>query len=91
MNDRDRGLAFERTSLAWNRTGLASLAAAALCLKVFWDGHPLGLVLAAILAVIGVVAYGAGARPPVTPNTLRAMSLATTAAAVVGMVLSIVG
>ena len=87
----DPGLASERTSLAWNRTGLACLATAAICLKVFWDGELLGLVLAAVLAVTGTVAYSTGARPPVTARKLRAMSLAVTSAAVVGAALSIVG
>ena len=89
--DRDPGLAFERTTLAWNRTGLASVAVGAVALKVFWDEHALGIVLGLLLVAIGVLAYEAGAHAPAGPRTLRAMSLAVTAAAVIGVALSVVG
>jgi uncharacterized membrane protein YidH (DUF202 family) len=89
--ERDPGLAFERTTLAWNRTGLSCVAVGALCLKVFWDDHALGLLLGALLIGTGVLAYEAGAKAPVGPRLLRAMSLAVTASALVGVALSIVG
>ena len=90
-DERDPGLAFERTTLAWNRTGLASVAVGAVTLKVFWDEHVLGVVLGLLLIGIGVLAYEAGATAPASPRTLRAMSLAVTAAALIGVGLSIVG
>jgi uncharacterized membrane protein YidH (DUF202 family) len=90
-NDRDPGLAFERTTLAWNRTGLSCVAVGAVCLKVFWDDAVLGLVLGALLIATGVLAYETGPRAPARPRTVRAMSLAVTAAALLGVGLSIVG
>jgi uncharacterized membrane protein YidH (DUF202 family) len=90
-DDPDRGLAFERTTLAWNRTGLSSVAVGAVTLKVYWDEHVLGIVLGLLLVAVGVLAYEAGATAPAGPGTLRAMSLAVTAAAVVGVALSVVG
>ena len=89
--ERDPGLAFERTTLAWNRTGLASVGAGAIALKVFWGLHVLGVALGLLLIAIGVLAYEAGAHAPAGSRTLRAMSLAVTAAAVVGVALSVVG
>ena len=90
-DERDPGLAFERTTLAWNRTGLSCVAVGAVCLKVFWDHEVLGLVLGFVLIGTGVLAYEAGVKAPAGPRILRAMSLAVTAAALVGAVLSIVG
>jgi uncharacterized membrane protein YidH (DUF202 family) len=91
VSERDPGLAFERTTLAWNRTGLSCVAVGALCLKVFWDDAVLGLVLGVLLIATGVLAYETGPRAPARPRTLRAMSLAVTAAALLGVALSIVG
>ena len=91
MTERDPGLAFERTALAWNRTGLSCVAVGALCLKVFWDEALLGIVLGLVLVATGVLAYEAGATAPAGRRTMRAMSLAVTAAAVVGVALSVVG
>jgi uncharacterized membrane protein YidH (DUF202 family) len=87
----DPGLAFERTTLAWNRTGLASVAAGGVCLKVFWDREILGLALALLLIAIGVLSYVAGARTPVGPRALRVMSLAVTTSAVLATALTMVG
>ena len=87
----DPGLAFERTTLAWNRTGLSSVAAGAICLKVFWGGAVLGVLLAALLILVGGLAYAAGARTPVRSVTLRAMSLAVTCSATLAALLTIVG
>jgi len=91
VRDPDPGLSFERTSLAWNRTGLSSVGVGAICLKVFWGGEVLGVLLGVLLVLIGLLAYEAGATAPAGPGTLRAMSLAVTAAAVIGVGLSIVG
>ena len=88
----DSGRAAERTSLAWNRTGLSCFAAAGIALKVFWDRSAAGLALAALLVVMGVVAYGAGragghdGRPTSAPR-LRVLSLATSAVAVLAAII----
>ena len=91
MSTDDPGLAFERTTLAWHRTGLSCAAVAAISLRVFWEEGPIGLVLAGLLAAIGGLAYAAGRTAPVGAASLRAMSLGLTLAAVLGAVLSIVG
>ncbi|HUP86922.1 MAG TPA: DUF202 domain-containing protein [Acidimicrobiales bacterium] len=91
MTTPDPGLAPERTTLAWQRTGLSSVAAAAVCLKAFWGGHVLGLVLAGLLVAIGGLAYAAGAEAPVAPATVRAVSVTIGVAATLGVFLSIVG
>jgi uncharacterized membrane protein YidH (DUF202 family) len=87
----DPGLAFERTTLAWNRTGLSSVAAGAVCLKVFWGGAVLGVLLATLLLLVGGLAYAAGVRAPASASTLRALSLAVTSSAAMAVLLTIVG
>jgi hypothetical protein len=88
---RDPGLALERTTLAWQRTGLSSAAIGAISLRVYWGSGPAGIVLAALFIAIGGLAYAASTSTPVGPTRLRLMSLAVTATAVLGAVLSIVG
>ena len=88
---KDPGLALERTTLAWHRTGLSSVAVGALCLKVFWGTGPVGVALSALLLAIGGLAYAAGASTPTSPGRLRAMSAGLTIAAAIGVLLSIVG
>lgn len=88
---RDPGLALERTTLAWHRTGLSSAAVGAICLMVFWGRGAVGIGLSALLLVIGGLAYAAGAATPSTPGRLRATSLGLTVAAAIGAFLSIVG
>ena len=88
---KDPGLALERTTLAWHRTGLSSVAVGAICLKVFWGTGVVGIALSALLLAIGGLAYAAGAATPTTPARLRAMSAGLTIAAAIGAVLSIVG
>jgi uncharacterized membrane protein YidH (DUF202 family) len=59
-DDADRGLAGERTQLAWNRSGLAVVAVLVVLVRRLW---PLGDVAAiAILAVVaaGSLAWAAG-------------------------------
>ena len=85
---RDPGLAYERTTLAWQRTALSSVGAGVLCLKVFWGGHVLG---GALFLLVGALAYAVGNHPPVPPARLRAISLGWTAAAVVTLAVTIVG
>lgn len=85
----DPGMAEERTALAWNRTGLSCFAAAALALHLFWDRSAPGMALAAVLVVMGVVAYGGGRRRHVrsTPRRLRVLSAATTTVAVLAAII----
>ena len=89
MTSADPSMAEERTSLAWNRTGLSCFAAAAIALKVFWDRSGPGVALAALLVLIGVMAYGAGRRRDErsTPQRLRVLSLATSAVAVLAAII----
>ena len=88
---RDAGLAFERTTLAWNRTGLSAMAVAALALHSFRDRILAAIAVAAVLGTIGVLAYRTGARSPASPARLRTMSVGVTAVAVLTAALSIVG
>ena len=87
----DPGLSLERTTLAWQRTALASVAIGAISLRIFWGSGPAGIVLAALFVAIGGLAYAAGTSTPVGPRRLRLMSVALTAAAVLAGALSIVG
>ena len=87
---RDPGLALERTTLSWHRTGLSCAAVGAISLRFFWGAGVLAIGLSALLLAIGGLAYAAGASTPATPGRLRAMSLGLTVAAVVGAFLSIV-
>ena len=91
MTDRDPGLAFERTTLAWHRTGLASAAVGAIALRFHGDDGPLGIALSGLLATIGGLAYAAGRTTPVGARRLLAMSVGLTAAAVLAAYLGIVG
>ena len=88
---RDPGAAFERTTLAWNRTGLSSVAVGVLVLQVFWERGAPGLALAALFFGIGALAYLSGARAPVDAARLRLGSVAVGAAAVLSGVLSVTG
>ena len=87
----DPGLALERTTLAWHRTGLSSVAIGAIALRVFWGSGVLGIALCALFVAIGGLAYAAGRTTPATPGRLRAMSVGLTVAAAIGALLSIVG
>ena len=86
----DPGLALERTTLAWHRTGLSCAAVGAISFRFFWGTGVLAIGLSALLLAIGGLAYAAGASTPVAPGRLRAMSLGLTVAAVIGAFLSIV-
>jgi uncharacterized membrane protein YidH (DUF202 family) len=87
----DRGLAMERTTLAWHRTGLSSIAVGAVCLKAYGGEEPVGIVLAALLVLIGASAYAAAGDAPAAAARVRTMSLAVASAAAMGAFLSIVG
>lgn len=91
MTTRDPGLALERTTLAWHRTGLSSVAVGAICLRVFWGSGALAIGLSALFIAVGGLAYAAGSSTPATSGRLRAMSAGLTLAAAVGAWLSIVG
>jgi uncharacterized membrane protein YidH (DUF202 family) len=79
--DRDPGLAFERTTLAWHRTGLSALALSALAVHSFQERMRVAVPIAGLLAVIGVLAYRTGATSPVPPRRLRMLSLGVSGAA----------
>jgi uncharacterized membrane protein YidH (DUF202 family) len=91
VEGRDPGLAFERTSLAWHRTGLSAIAIAALALKALQHRLGVGIPLSAVFAVVGVAAYATGATTPASPRRLRLLSLGVTAAAVLSAAGTIVG
>lgn len=91
MTARDPGLAFERTTLAWHRTGLSALAVSAVALKAFQHRPVLAVPLAGLFASVGVLAYRTGASTPASPARLRAISLAVTLAAAASGVGTIVG
>ncbi len=88
---RDRGLAFERTTLAWQRTGLSALATAAVTVKALQHRLVLAGGLGVALAAIGLLALRTGATPPASPARLRTISLAVTLVAVVTAGSTIVG
>ena len=89
---RDPGLAAERTTLAWHRTGLSSFALAALAVHSFQDRLAVAVPVAGLLAALGATAYRTGAAPgPTAPARLRLVSLGVTAAALLSAVGTIVG
>lgn len=86
---RDPGAAFERTSLAWNRTGLSAIAAGVLTLHGFSDRGAAGFLLAVVLVGGGAFAYLSARRSPVAPMRLRVLSLVVTAAALLAAWLAV--
>jgi uncharacterized membrane protein YidH (DUF202 family) len=57
---RDSGLAHERTELAWNRSGLAVLAAVAIMLRRLWPLQGYRSVVALVLIAAGATAWAVG-------------------------------
>ena len=82
----DPGLAFERTTLAWHRTGLSAMAVSALAVHSFQHRLRVAVPVAGLFAVIGIVAYRTGSTSPVSPWLLRSMSLGVSAAAAIAAV-----
>ena len=102
--EQDRGLAVERTALAWTRSALALAAIGALAVRRGAQGdlpdlaYPLGVVLlggAVAMWMLGSSLYSrrvaaAGASKP-TPNVraFRVMSAGTVAIAVAALILAV--
>ncbi len=99
---RDRGLARERTDLAWNRSGLAVVATVAIVLRRLWPLHggreDITLALIAAGAVFWVVGMRLGrrlARPtgdegPMSESACRLLATGTLVLAIAGFVGGIV-
>jgi uncharacterized membrane protein YidH (DUF202 family) len=96
----DRGVAVERTALAWNRTGLASAASGGITVKVFWGNSGVGMAVAALLLAIGAFAYFEGASGyrlhletglAGSARRLRLLSLSVGAAAALSVVVAVQG
>ena len=88
----DPGLAAERTTLAWHRTGLSAVAVGALAAHSFQERVQIAVPVALLLALIGAVAYRTGDSPgPTPPARLRLVSLGVTAVAVVSAFATMVG
>jgi uncharacterized membrane protein YidH (DUF202 family) len=88
---RDPGLAFERTTLAWHRTGLSSLAAAALAVHSYRVHPAVAFATATLLAGLAALAYRTGATAPTTAARIRTMSLGVTIVAALAVAGTIVG
>jgi uncharacterized membrane protein YidH (DUF202 family) len=83
MPSPDRGLATERTELAWERSALSYVVLAAVMLAVAAHRHAdwMLAVSVALVAVGAAVRHHAAARPPgPQPRALALVSLATTLA-----------
>ena len=78
FDEAGRGLAAERTDLAWNRSGLALLACGAVVLKGF---PPTGLsahhVVGLVVLVLGGFTWGLGAYDSRRRHTRTARTVAT--------------
>ena len=98
---RDAGLAYERTQLAWNRTGLAVLVVAAILLRRLWPLEGYRSVLALALIGFGCGTWAVGmtlARRPSEDSdapgllgiaTCRMLSIGTFALAVAGLLAAV--
>lgn len=77
----DRGLAVERTSLAWSRAALSLVTAGAFIGRGI--GGAGGVVLGGTLLVLGCVAWRQQGGRPMRPGVARALAWGTAAVAVV--------
>jgi len=96
----DRGLASERTSLAWNRSGLAILACIAVLLRRIWPLDSVGRVVALVCIAAGSVMWavallmsrrlsgGAGELRPMSSGRAAAITAGTLAVALAGLLLA---
>lgn len=88
MTGRDPGLQPERTSLAWQRTGLSGAVVLALLVRDGIVHHaPMALAAGACLAVAVVLCVVVTARPPAPAGRSRPLLLAVTATVVAAGVL----
>ena len=88
--DVDRGLAIERTVLAWQRTGLGHMAMGALCLRLLPESPGRPVLACAMIAVGIAVSVGGRRLDPAQPHrrSLAALGIATTGAFLAAIVLS---
>ena len=90
---RDRGLALERTVLAFNRSGVAVLVCVAVLLRHLWPLHDAGQRVALGLLAIGGIAWAIGDlavsssndRHAPGPHRTRAFELMTTATVILAV------
>jgi uncharacterized membrane protein YidH (DUF202 family) len=90
-DDPDDGLAPERTSLAWQRTGLTHVATGAACLRLL-PPSPYRLVLSVAMIVLGTAISVGGRRLHADRphrRSIAAVGVATTLAALTAGALSL--
>jgi len=96
--DRDPSLAAERTQLAWNRSGLAVLAAVAIALRRLWPVHGTTGSVILTLTALGALTWAAGmvmtrrsgdGRPHLRHVHARTLTAGTLVLAAAGLALSL--
>jgi len=101
LEERDSGLARERTELAWNRSGLATLVAVTVLLRRLWPLHGFKSVITFTLIAVGAATWAASMRfaqrmrlnpealHGLTVSTARWLMLGTVVLALAGFVVSL--
>jgi uncharacterized membrane protein YidH (DUF202 family) len=88
--ERDSGLARERTELAWNRSGLAALVAVTVLLRRLWPLHGSKSVITFILIAVGAATYAASMRfaqrMRLIPDALHGLNVSTARLLMLGTV-----